>query len=203
MAERIYSFQKTGSGVKVKPFEATHNYAEFVGEMSFSAFKDMGCDQILLVEGVHDVKTVQQFLRMLKKDHQFVLVPLGGDQLARGGVEVELGELTRLTKNIAALVDSERSKEGNPPNKNRREFEKTCNQLRIGVCLTERRAIENYFSEHAIKEQLGDSYRSLGPYERLQDCQPTWSKAIDWRIARRMNFEDIEKTDVGRFLFKL
>lgn len=203
VAERIYSFQKTKTRVAVKPFEATHNYAEFVGEMSFSAFKDMGCDKILLVEGVRDVKTVQQFLRMLKKDHQVVLLPLGGDQLARGGVEVELGELTRLTKNIAALVDSERKGEGNPPSKKRLEFENICKKLKIDVCLTERRAIENYLSEHAIKAQLGNGYRSLEPYERLQDCQPAWSKAVNWRIARRMNFEDIEKTDVGRFLFKL
>ena len=203
VAEKIYSFQMTDVGVTVKPFEATTNYAEFVGEMSFSAFQDMGCDSILLVEGVHDVKTVQQFLRKLKKDHKIVLIPLGGDQLAKGNVELELNELTRLTKNIAALVDSEREKESAPPIKARREFEKTCKKLNINVCITERRAIENYFSDQAIKAQLGDRYRSLGPYKRPRDCEPIWPKADGWRIARRMSFGDIEKTDVGRFLSKL
>ena len=203
VAERIYSFQKIKSGVAVRPFEATHNYAEFVGEMSFSAFKDMGCDSILLVEGVRDVKTVQQFLRKLKKDHKIVLVPLGGDQLAKGNVELELKELTRLSKNISALVDSERKKESAPPIEARRQFEETCKKLNISVCVTERRAIENYFSDQAIKAQLGDRYRSLGPYERPKDCEPIWSKADGWKIARRMSFGDIEKTDVGRFLSKL
>ena len=203
VAERIYSFQKTNSGVAVKPFEATHNYTEFVGEMSFSAFKDMGCEKILLVEGVRDVKTVQQFLRMLKKDHQIVLLPLGGDQLARGNVELELNELTRLTNNIAALVDSERENEIALPIKARRQFEETCKKLNINVCVTERRAIENYFSDQAIKAQLGDKYRSLGPYERPKDCEPIWSKADGWRIARRMSFNDIGQTDLGQFLSKL
>ena len=98
VADRIYSFQKTSGGTLVKSFEAVTNYVEFVGELSFSAFKDMGCDRILLVEGVHDVKTVHQFLRMVKKDHQTVVMPLGGDQLARGGVEAELAELNRLSR---------------------------------------------------------------------------------------------------------
>ena len=83
IAENIYSFQKSDKGCLVRPFEGTRNYAEFLGGMSFSAFKDMGFDRVLLVEGVNDVKTIQQFLRMLKKDHQTVILPLGGDQLAR------------------------------------------------------------------------------------------------------------------------
>src|SRR2546428_7327540 len=44
-----------------------------VGEMSFSSFKEMGFDTILLVEGVTEVKAIQQFLRALKKDHQVVV----------------------------------------------------------------------------------------------------------------------------------
>lgn len=202
-ADRIYSFQNTNGQSLVKPFEQIPNYAEFVGEMSFSAFKEMGCDRILLVEGVHDVKTVQQFLRMLRKDHRIVIIPLGGDQLARGGIEAELSELNRLSNNISALVDSERDSEKAEPKTERKDFASACKRLGIDVCVTQRRAIENYFSDEAVKIALGDSYQTLGPYESLNELPNGWSKANNWKIARQMNFADIENMDIGEFFEKL
>ena len=90
IGDRIFSLQKKGGSVICRPFEQTPNYAEFLGEMSFSSFKELGFERILLVEGVTDVKTTQQFLRLLNKDHKVVVLPLGGDQLAKGNVELEL-----------------------------------------------------------------------------------------------------------------
>jgi energy-coupling factor transporter ATP-binding protein EcfA2 len=108
-AENIYSFQRGTKGIPVvRRFERTPNYAEFAGEMSFSAFQELGCDAILLVEGVTDIKTCQQFLRILKKDARVVVIHLGGDEMVRGGVDQELHELTRITTRVFALVDSER-----------------------------------------------------------------------------------------------
>lgn len=202
-ADRIYSFQNVNGRSLVKPFEQTPNYAEFLGEMSFSAFKEMGYDRILLVEGVTDVKTVQQFLRMLRKDHRIVILPLGGDQLVRAGVEAELLELKRLSDNISALVDSERNSEEAEPKVERKSFTDICKKLEIDVCVTQRRAIENYLSDQAIQAVLGDSYRALGSYESLKELPNGWSKADNWKIARQMNFTDIENTDVGEFLKKL
>jgi len=199
-AERIYSFQNTDGKTIVRPFEQIPNYTEFVGEMSFSAFKEMGCDRILLVEGVHDVKTVQQFLRMLRKDHRVVIIPLGGDQLARGGIEAELSELKRLSNNISALVDSERVSEKGEPKPERKAFAGACEGLGIDVCVTQRRAIESYFSDRAIKTALGDSYGALGPYESLKELPNGWSKTDNWKIARQMNFSDIDSMDIGKFL---
>jgi len=202
-ADRIYSFQNVDGRSLVKPFEQIPNYTEFVGEMSFSAFKEIGCDRILLVEGVHDVKTVQQFLRMLRKDHRVVIIPLGGDQLAKGGIEAELSELKRLSNNISALVDSERDSEKAEPKAERKAFASACRGLGIDVCVTQRRAIENYFSGQAIKMALGDSYQALGPYESLKESPNGWSKTNNWKIARQMNFADIENMDIGEFLKKL
>jgi len=202
-ADRIYSFQSVDGRSVVKPFEQTPNYTEFVGEMSFSAFKEIGCDRILLVEGVNDVKTVQQFLRMQKKDHRIVIIPLGGDQLARDGIEAELSELKRLSNNISALVDSERDSEKAEPKAERLAFAKICKKLGIGVCVTRQRAIENYFSDQAVKAAFGDSYRALKPYESLRELPNGWSKTDNWKIARRMVFDDIRSTDIGEFLTKL
>lgn len=199
-AEQVFSFQKDELGTVVRPFEATPNYAEFVGELSFSTFKEMGFDQILLVEGATDVKTAQQFLRKLGKDHRVVIVPLGGSQMIRGAIEPELYELTRLSRNIFALVDSERAAAGAPLDDNHLGFEAACNKLGIKICITERRAIENYLSDRAIKAELGNQYRALQPFELLRECAPSWAKASSWRIARRMDFAELADTDLGQFL---
>jgi predicted ATPase len=202
-SEDIYSFQKKEGRTIVRIFEQTPNYAEFIGELSFSAFKEMGCDCILLVEGVTDVKTIQQFLRKLKKDHRIVVLPLGGDQLAKGGVEQELAEIKRLTSNISALVDSERTAEGANAAKQRDAFAVTCSKLGFDVLLTNRRAIENYFSDEALKAEFGEKYKSLGHFEKLEECELPWNKKDNWKVARKMKLDEIKDTDVGKFLEKL
>lgn len=203
VADRLYSFQNRNGRSTVKPFEQTQNYVEFVGELSFSLFKEMGHDRVLLVEGVNDIKTAHQFLRMQKKDHRVVVISLGGDQLARGGVETELAELLRLSNNVSALVDSERVSENAGPKKERNDFQEICERLGIRVCVTKRRAIENYFTDKAVKEALGGSHSALDSYELLKDSKNGWSKTDNWKIARCMNFDDIAKTDVGQFIANL
>src|SRR6185295_7592740 len=47
VSDRIYTFQKIGDSGTVKLFEQTPNFAEFIGEMSFSSFKEIGCDRML------------------------------------------------------------------------------------------------------------------------------------------------------------
>ena len=203
VADRIYSIQKRGDRTIVRPFEATPNYLEFVGELSFSAFKELGSDKLLLVEGVNDVKSVQQLLRLVKKEHTTVILPLGGDQLARGGREAELNELTRLSDHIYALVDSERDSLSAPPAGRRVGFAETCHKIGIDVCVTERRAIENYFSERAIKAALGDAFTALSPYQVLKDAALPWGKVDNWKIAREMTIEELAGTDLGKFLQRL
>lgn len=205
IGDRIFSLQKKDSGVICKPFEQTPNYAEFLGEMSFSSFKELGFESILLVEGVTDVKTIQQFLRLLGKDHKVIVLPLGGDQLAKGNVELELAELVRITSpgNIAALVDSERSSAGAAPISARTLFEQSCKKLGFKVQLTQLRAIENYLSDRAIKEEFGPSFSALNPYQPLKAASNPWDKKESWRVARRMKWPEIDSTDVGQFLASL
>jgi energy-coupling factor transporter ATP-binding protein EcfA2 len=203
VADRIYSFQKKAQQIVVRPFEATTNYLEFIGELSFSVFKEIGCDRILLVEGVNDVKTVQQLLRLVKKEHTTVILPLGGDQLAVGGREAELHELKRLTDQICVLVDSEKSDASAAPSERRLRFQESCKKLGFDVCITERRAIENYFSDRAVKAALGASFQSLGPYDLLSDSSNGWRKSESWKVARQTNFEELRQTDLGNFIERI
>jgi len=202
-ADRVYSFQKDGYRSIARPFEQTPNFAEFVGEMSFSSFKEMGFDTILLVEGVTEVKAIQQFLRLFKKDHQVVVIPLGGSAFIRAGMQAELAELKRLSKNIAVLIDSERTApNGNLP-ATRDAFLHDCQALGFAAHATDLRAFENYLTQTAIQSVMGPKYRALGPYEPLKDVAPSWAKADNWRIARAMADADVLGTDVGKFLASL
>lgn len=202
-SEHIYSFQKKNNKTEVKSFEKTINYTEFIGEMSFSSYQDMGFNKLLLVEGVTDVKTIQQFLRKIKKDHKILIIPLGGNQLANGQYEMELTELKRITPDIYCIVDSERNDEKNPPIKERIDFQKICEKLDFTICITQKRSIENYLSDRAIKSVLGEEYTSLEPYQKLSDCSEPWHKSKNWQIAREMNWNEIKDTDVGKFLNSL
>ena len=200
VADRIFSVQKGAQGPIVREIDATPNYTEFLGELSFSSFKEMGCDRIVLVEGVNDVKVVQQLLRLLGKEHTTVILPLGGDQMVAGNRELELQELKRLSNNISAVVDSERPSAGAPAASRRLKFEEVCQRLGYRVCLTERRALENYFPDRAVKEAFGPSFRELTPFDRLSDHPNGWSKSDNWRIARHITKQELLTHDVGLFL---
>ncbi len=101
--------------------------------------------------GATDIKTLQQFLRLYGKDREILVLPLGGSQLINSGREVELAELTRITTNIAALVDSEKSNDSAVVHMDRIALRDSCNGLGIVCHILERRAIENYLTDRAVK----------------------------------------------------
>lgn len=200
-AERIYSIRRIAEGdSEVTDYENTQNLAQFVGELSFASYQELGFDKVLLVEGRSEVKTIQQFLRLWKKDHKILLIPLGGSTLINGSSELELQELKRITPNISALIDSERIAQNAPLDSDRQDFVNMCKTLGINICVLDRRATENYFTDGAVKKVKGQNYRALAPYEKLKDVSPAWSKSENWRIAREMSMSDVESTDLGEFL---
>lgn len=200
MAESIYGFRREDGLSKVRVFEQLQNLAEFLGEMSYSSFVDLGYDRLLLVEGVTEVKAVQQFLRLLGKDHTTVVLPLGGAQLIRAGVQAELAELRRVSRNVAVLIDSERANANDPLPPERSAFLQDCTALGFRAQALDRRAFENYLTDAAIKKVKGSSYRALQPFEPLSALNPAWGKAENWRIARAMTDTDLRSTDLGLFL---
>jgi hypothetical protein len=200
VADRIFSLRRVAGEVKCSLFEQTPNYAEFVGEMSFSSFKELGFESILLVEGTSDVKTVQQWLRLLDKDHRVVVLPLGGSQLIRSTSDVELAELKRISSHVSVLFDSERTARDANPAEGREAFGAICERLGFRWCMTERRALENYLADQAVKAEKGPKYSALTHFELLKDHNPGWGKAESWRIARRMTKDELLETEVGKFL---
>jgi ABC-type cobalamin/Fe3+-siderophores transport system ATPase subunit len=201
-ADFCFSVQKTGAGAIVRPFERTPHYAEFLGSLGIAGLQEIGWDRILLVEGPKDVRTFQQLLRLYGKDRKTVVLPLGGDSLINGTVASELSEIVRLGGRIGAVVDSERRSATDQPLKARRDFAAICSALGIACCVTERRAIENYMSPSAISQAFAGHCNALSEYDSPGDAGPFWGKGESWRAAQLMTKEEIEPTDIGRFLFE-
>ncbi len=201
---QIYSLRRNADGQsEVHEYDAMPRLSEFLGELGFSGYKESGFDKILLVEGATEVKTFHQFLRLYGKDHQIVLLPLGGNQLIRGVSETELQEIKRISDNISAVIDSERSSSHVALEPARAAFLQTCKFVGIDCHVLDRRATENYFTDQAIKKVMGSKYSALQPYERLEDASLGWAKADNWRIAREMSRAELEATDLGEFLQSL
>ncbi|HKV75634.1 MAG TPA: AAA family ATPase [Gemmatimonadales bacterium] len=199
-AERVYTFLREGDVVQVRPFASTSRYAQLLGEMSYASFQELGFSAILLVEGAHDVKTMQQFLRLLGKDHQVVVMTLGGASMISEDREIELAELTRITSAVYAIIDSERSREDEALSRPRQSFLETCARVKIDAHVLNRRCTESYFSDRAVKQALGESFQSLKAYETLSEAKNPWSKAMNWRIASEATREELLGTDLGVFL---
>lgn len=204
VSDQIYSVRMNAKGEsEVNKLESTSRLSEFLGELSFSGYRALGFNKVLLVEGISDIKTIQQFLRMYKIDHQVVILPLGGSQFINELRELELEEIKRISENVFVLIDSERNTAGAPLDASRAAFVKVCEKAKINCHVLERRAIENYFSDETVKKVKGDKYRSLQPYEKLKDASQAWGKEESWRIAREMTNDDLATTDLGKFLGSL
>ena len=208
VAQHIYSVHRAGPGKStILPFGHQHpNLAEWLGELGYSALTNVGYDGLLLVEGQTEVLCFQEFLRKIGKDHKYVVLSLGGSSLIQKGAKIELAELTRLVpaNRIRGYIDSERVAAEDELDTAHKEFLSTCGELGISMRVSDRRAIENYFTSSAIKSALGDeSYAALEPFERLKDAQKYWSKSKNWLIVREMSMDDLKNTDLYEFLLAL
>ena len=203
-AEWIYTLRKgRDNGSEMRVLEATDRLSELLGELSYSGYREVGYEKVLLVEGATDVKTIRQFLRHYDVGHKVLTLQLGGSGLINGGRSVELEEVTRISPHVHALIDSERPGPGESLAPCRQEFVESCENLGIRCHVLERRATENYFTDAAVQAAIGRKFSALGPYEKLESRSPHWSKNANWRIAREMTRSDFDGTDLGRFLASL
>ncbi len=202
-ANQMYAVrQNTNGQSEVTEYQSTPRLAEFLGELSYEAYKERGSDKILLVEGPSDLRVIQQFLRLYGKEHEIVLLQMGGGQLIKANAKLELEEIQRISHNISAVIDSERTKPDAKLKPDRTAFVAICGSLSIECHVLTRRSLDNYLSDRAVKEYKGNNYQALGPYELLKGPH-VWDKANNWRIARIMTEEELAETDLGKFLKSL
>jgi hypothetical protein len=176
-ADDVFSVRRVRAGESdVKPLEATPRYSEFLGELSLSGYQELGFTSVLLVEGTTEVRVFQRLLREYGIEHNIVLLPLGGSSLIRDGVDLELEEIKRITPEIAATIDSERDGPGQPLKAERQAFVDVCNKAAIRCHVLDRRALENYFTDRAVKAAFTDNFSALGEFEPLANANPGWAK---------------------------
>lgn len=185
---------------EVKDYLGTTRLADFLAELSFSGYIDIGFDVLLLVEGPSDSNTVKQFLRWHKKEQKILVLDLGGASCIKAECAAQLEEFKRITKNITVIIDSERDNATAALKPDREEFTRVCKQSAIPCYVLERRAMGNYLSESAIRKVKGEKYRALGHFEARNQVTPIWRKAENWVIAQQMKPEELAETDLGKII---
>jgi ABC-type cobalamin/Fe3+-siderophores transport system ATPase subunit len=77
-ADRIYSLRRLSEGrSEIHLYEAMPDLPQFLGELGYAGYRDLGIEKVLLAEGPSDVRTVRQFLRKHKKEHSVLVLQLG------------------------------------------------------------------------------------------------------------------------------
>ena len=203
VAQDIYVCQKHGLSSTLAPLSGHPRLTQLLGELSFGGYQELGFSKLLLVEGPHDVTTIRELLRKFGKEHQMVLLPLGGASMINRDAQEQLEELRRITPDITAVVDSERESETTPPAPNVVGFAQACTAASIPCHVLERRALEHYLTLRAIQAVKGPNYRNLKGFEDFRSLEPGWSKADNSAIAREMTREELFDTDLGQFLEEL
>lgn len=206
-ADKIYSVFKDNNNISnIREFENRSSLSELLGELSYSAYRELGFTKVLLVEGRTEVKVIQQFLRKYNKDNEFFIVSMGGSQYICEHSEDELREFMRASETIFALIDSEKVSSDQELDSSRQGFVNTCERLGIDCHVLEWRAIDNYFPDRVIRQIKGQNFQALNPYQKLGETTQGiqhWAKSENWRFAQAMTKEELESTDLGNFIKRI
>jgi hypothetical protein len=204
VADTIHSFRRNPTGeVECRELHATPNYPQLMGEMSFSSWTELGCDRVLLVEGTTDVQVVHDWMCKLGGGKSTFVVPLGGDAMNAAAQGGSLAEFGKLGLKVFVVIDSERSDQHK--HLERKKFADHCRSLHFDIHLTEKNAMENFFTQTAIDAVFGAGKKSaLTESQLLRDLgSRAWRKSENANIARAMTTLEIEETDVGKFLARV
>ncbi len=201
VADEIISFSMK-DGVSISSsFERSPSFLETLGEMSFSAWREIGCDGVLFVEGPSEIKVFSEWLRLLGLHRKWAILSLGGSETIHAAGAEAIKQVLSIHPNVAVVIDSERDAEDSQIEKKRAAFVDACEAAEIPCLATERRATENYFTQEAIRTAINPNGRSLAPFEKLG--AHGWGKREGVKISAKMTAEELQTTDVGRFLLAI
>jgi predicted ATPase len=169
--------------------------ANLLTDLGYSVADNLLADVVVLVEGPTDVPVVQEFLEKLSLSSSAAIRvwPLGGDIMAQLDLEVISGAYRTF-----ALIDRDPKSE-----RVRRIFCGNCEKHGITVTRLEHYSIESYFTMQALSDVFGEQMpEALVAIDtaRSLDSQLGFSpKRQNRAIAKRMTFDDIRNTDLGKF----
>jgi energy-coupling factor transporter ATP-binding protein EcfA2 len=187
----------------IEPYRPGKRLSLTLGEMQVPVSSNGKNIKLLLVEGPTEIKALRKILAKIKRDHEVVLMPLGGSSMINGHREDELREVKKICDQVYALVDSEKRSERAAISPNHKAFRESCRKVGIGCHILKRRALENYFSTRAVKQVLGGKFRAPRPFEDLKAVNSKWPKSENWKIVQQMSREELEDTDLWKFCLML
>jgi ABC-type branched-subunit amino acid transport system ATPase component len=199
VADEIKSFRLVDGKTEIREFSKAKDTVELLGEMSFSAWRDLGAVGVLFVEGPHEFRIFSEWMRILGLGHKWIILSLGGSTTIDAKGAETIASVCRVYHNVAVVIDSEKPTPDEKLEKKREEFIAACEEVKIKCLVLERRATENYFTDSAIQKIKGPSVSALGYYDKLKG----WGKSENFRIAGEMSKQELEATDVGQFLLSL
>jgi hypothetical protein len=111
-----------------------------------------------------------------------------------GAKDFDLAPLRKVTPNMVMFVDKDNDEGSSEPKPSRQELQEKCKALGIPCIVTEKRQIEDYFTEDAVRQGLPSNILAGWKYEAgkpMGEQLPT--KKYNGAIAAAMKWEDIEK----------
>lgn len=205
-SDRIYSLSKDQSGrLSLTPYGDFYkpSIVQAIHELGYSQFVELGGNNILLVEGVTDIKCFKEILRKYGIDQDFIVLDLGGAAKIGKSRFDELNELKRLNaKSYSVIIDSERTSADAELRSELSEFVEMCrHDLGFHVFVTEYHSTDNYLTQNVVAQELGGGYHALGPYENLNSrSESKWGKSLNWKMFRAMKKEDFAETKLHDFI---
>jgi putative AbiEii toxin of type IV toxin-antitoxin system len=203
-AKDIYAVTAREGKHAVRKVTPKDRLKSMLAPLTFSGFEDVGSRSVLLVEGVHDRPAIKAILKKMNHEHDVSVLHLNGRTSINGEAEPMLRDITRFGDNLRvyALIDSEKDSEMAAMERSREEFMRACEAVGITAHVLERRAMENYISDAAVKWKY-PGLRSLGEYEPLKSMPNHWGKAHNWLLFSQMSLQELEGTDLGWFVRRI
>lgn len=205
-ADKIYSLAKDHQGnrrLNVFGEASRSTISQSISEMGYSQFCEIGGNNILLVEGRTDIKSLREILRKYSIEQHFIIWSLNGSDWIKAkpeDIKDELSEIKRLNpRSISVIFDSERTSSAAPLEQKIALFEQTCASLGFNTFPTDYHSTENYITQAAL-DQICPGYTRLEPYEAFASRPKKWPKSRNWLMFREMNRSDIDKTGLGKFI---
>lgn len=201
VADKIISVKQENGISIAQDFATAKKPLELIGEITFSAWRDVGCKGVLFVEGPNDTRVCREWMSLLGKGHEWVILPIGGSTTIDAMGYEAIAQIVYLYPNVAVMIDSERTAEDAPLETKRQEFFDGCMRVGIKCHVTSRHSTDSYLSQSAIAKAFGTKAKALGHYEKLGEHG--WAKNQGYKAAQKMELDEIKNTDIGEFLGSL
>lgn len=155
-------------------------------------------DIVLYVEGKNGAVVVEEWLKKWPKkinvlsSLQLVVLPINVDEI--GAKDFDILEFKKITPNMIIFADKDNDPGEQKPKKSRLDLKDKCEKNNIPFILTDKRQIEDYFTEDAVRKSLPANIVKSWEYDKNKPMSEQYlCKKYNKTVASKMSWEDVEK----------